>query len=1141
MNVQIVGTMLDPSGGEPAGGAMIQFIALAQYGGVPKGAQSTQTTSATGEYDFPLNYGRYTLAINHSGRFVNQAVSVTVNEDSPSVMDIDLLLESSVPLTPSEIKYVEELVEQAEQAALSASNSASQAGVEVINATNQANIATNEADRAKSEADRATEVTGLDTVEQAVDMALGEFAGIMTESEARAINRINEAKYDASGMVHMGRHQTDGNVVNEGLVVTPLNNNYANSIYLGAPGYTSSLAGSSTSKYAVTNIAGAISNFLTGGSTTPYTSQSFNLPEAEDGTRIYDSTGDARGSGKASLDLKVDVDPKYGDVPTGTEDEILREAVGRAFEGAVKNGDFRLGDNGNWVGDRPITTDGWASNLGVETSTTQQMHLAPYSGKVTLEVTYECGAASGTRAIYLRDSGFGFVDSIEFNLGNFTESITVDVSDTTSLQLFAGTNSDVVVKSISFKPATEEVVTHPVDLVGLEYYEEELTGRQEVFECIQSLSTTFGTTSVPTVLSTRKLSYFQQYDGQFPEVTANPDFINDRYRCVVWTDLTDPQKREVAAYMGEKLFMGVNGFPVNGRTRARTIRGAGNGDWVNIESNTAISNWLQPTPNLLIKPQGKKDASPQASIAFPTYGTQLTAQTSEVDTHKGVFQAMSSTNIPDKSAAYQGRCFFYVVATVPRANKGAYVEGLNEYGCGQIANDFSGNGTTDQGSSWFSKPEDAPRALAECFHPVQYNTPFSPGVYVNSAGTRTGSIGQPSGHPDGIFYDGIEAGGLNGVIDWRLGAVANDSPEEAAKVEAKVENGTYRGLEKLVRTFVSATTAQTVTPVSTLIYFDDTSKFSVGDIVRIINPDNSVNSQVYSVVAVAASYIQVDVAYSRQGGVSHVVATTKTNLSVSGEFNTQMVVGDPVNILKTDALKNGWLGTCGGMPINPMPLSREALSTTGQRIRTTTFGASWASNSDGFVAVANTVYADTGSTEVAIYNYKAFAKQTKLSTNKPVLNATKGLLGVTVTQSHDKAVLAEAVAGIILKSDASGIVTEQSQAVKYLVDGTIKRLKTLPTDMAAPTNSSQAIKIAVYQISENGQVSLGFIANTMTHNGTDWGELDEIIIPFGDLEVDTFNDANGILQTAQSTMTAIPHGWTSNHARAGEQVPGVDL
>ncbi|CAH9012920.1 putative phage tail protein [Vibrio phage 501E54-1] len=889
------------------------------------------------------------------------------------------------------------------------------AAEQVVLAENQVTAATEQATLAAASAAKAEEVAGLDKVQDAIDLTLSEFVGIMPESEARAIQATNLNHFDASGVVNMGKAIVDqiSVAINEGLWVRQ-SSGFENIVELGATQGTG-VIGSSKTSHAVTHIAGAVSNILgtgfTGDSSRVFR---FELPQAEDGTRTFNKV---------------------------TNESITHPDVDTAFA-------------------------------------------------------------------------------------------------------LAATSDDI------------EVVTHPVDLVTFEYYEEELTGVQEIFECIQSLSTTFGTTSVPTVLSTRKLSYFQQYDGQFPEVTANPDFINDRYRCVVWPDLTEPQKREIAAYMGENLFIGVNGNIVNGRLRARTIRGLGNGDWANIDSmNPSSGLWFGSTwSGRGAFAQGNSDSV----VASQGYDSALMSNNNAPS--NGAFTSYKSNPV-----AYQGRCFMYVVATVPRANKGAYVEGLNDFGtrkCRLI-------GTTGS-AFWHEQPEFSTMTLKDCFTDPA-------GMPVGTAGytVDSGYIGTPqgSGHPDGIFYDGIEEGGLNGVIDWRLGAVANDSPVETSKTLAKVENSTYRGLEGLTRTAPHECGAdgrntgfgvyhQDSLPSRNEIWivsdvYNMRDHVSVGDVVYVYwQPTGEVvKVKIFEVTGAQCkgSYSGTVTFRSYSTGdqsSSSVLFETKINLSVSGEFNTKMVIGDPANILLTDALKNGWLGTwCPVIPdgssATSYPLTRKGLNlvSPAKWIITSDNGATWVSGSTNTIDSTQNAFVNNQIAIGAIvtYNYKAFAEQTKPSTVKPVLNATKGLLGVTVTQSHDKAVLAEAVAGIILKSDASGIVTEQSQAVKFLIGDVIERIKSVQTDMVAPTNSSQAIKIAAYQTSDNGQGSITIIANTMTHNGTDWGELEEVILPFGSLTDDTFVDGNEITQTCHSSVLTIPCTWTSNLARSGAQVEGVDL
>lgn len=1037
--------------------------------------------------------------------------------------------------------------------AQAAAQSVTDAAAEVTKATNQANTAGIEADRAKTEADRASEVSGLDTVEQAVDTAMAEFAGLMTESEARAIQWQNEnVNFDASGFVHMGKSEAGSSytTINEGLYVRNDAPSWANSVGFGVNSLTGNIGTSKTDQPQI-HIAGSVGTLNLNTFGVANGVSQFQLPQAEDGTRIYDSTGDARGSGKASLDLKVDVDPKYGDVPTGTEEEILREAVGRAFEGAyAKNGDLRLGGSG-WVdhtssGRTTFATSGIAIVSGGSTCFVYNTTEIPLDAECEVSFTIASLTTGGV--------GVSFSDWADATRLTTLGRHTITGVNTTHKRIYlvCGPNDDVVVTNLSIKPVTEEVVTHPVDLVGLEYYEEELTGRQEIFECIQSLSTTFGTTSVPTVLSTRKLSYFQQYDGQFPEVTANPDFINDRYRCVVWDDLTEPQKREVAAYMGEKLFKGVNGHIVNGRLRARTIRGLGNGDWKNIDvthSGNSFDQFLTFSKDSnAVRPQGIEDASEAfTSASSRAYATTPLQQSSNDLAYSGVFTLWNN-----KSYAYQGRCFFYVVASIPRANKGAYHPDLNPFGTR-----YEKSLTGDGGVKWYARG--TIKTLMQCFIIRNFGD-NQVGAYRYSGSIADGI----SGHPDGIYYDGITSGGLNGVIDWRLSAFEGDSPEEAAKVQAKVENKTYRGLEKLVWTKAIGSNVNVTNwnIASNSIVVDlgsDTWSslgFSTGDVVELVEESTGLirKGKVYGVASVLSLSPSQTEAGLPTGSKISLVASKSINLSVSGEFNTSMVIGDPANILQTDALKNGWLGTwCPVIPDGTnrlFPYSRKALE-WGVGSYTTNNGTSWnTSGSKPMPVVENGYTLSESANLVYTINYKAFAKQTKPSTNKPVYNAKAGLMDVLEVMTNSTsyaALLSESFFGKILTSSAPKNV--YSSAInKFLLDsaGKLSSHSDFPPEhtrlsLGAPNNNNQAFKALPYQISNNGQGSIGYQANELTYDAdaTNWGD-DSTIKVTADGS-DTFVDLNGNTNLSVVHELAIPYTWTSNHARAGVQVESVDL
>ncbi|CAH9015745.1 putative methyl-accepting chemotaxis protein [Vibrio phage 230E39-1] len=914
---------------------------------------------------------------------------------------------------------------------------------------------------------------------------------LMNEQQARAKNATNNNHFDASGMVHMGQGYTNGVnafLVNEGLWT---NQTVSNAIRLGR-GVKSS--GESKTTFAQTHIAGSVFNALTDSGDIPFT---FLLPEAEGGTRT------------------------------------LNKATG--------------------------------------------------------------------------------------------ESITHPDVDTAFA--LAATSDDI------------EVVTHPVDGVFLECWEEELTGVQEVMECIQSLSTTFGDTDVPTVLSTRKLSYFQQYDGQFPEVTANPDFINDRYRCVVWSNLTDEQKRKVAAYMGEKLFMGVNGNIVNGRLRARTIRGLGNGDWYTVASTAAGSACLQSGSDASTRVgiQAHRDSPLSGSAVVSNFYAATGNTNYNADPQVGAF---TSRYKQDYSASYM-----YVVATVPRANKGAYHPDLNSWGTAGFIN-LADTGVTH----WYNSDRDDVHTPADCFDFGDYGQ----GKKVH---IRTGAIADGlSCHPDGIFYDDIEAGGLNGVIDWRLGAVANDSPAETSKTLAKVENGTYRGLEKLVwstpyGTDYTGTASHTDGArqvyrasdsggfVRHVVYRDvgnDKRELKVGDKVACYNATLGVTISGV-VFSTGATFFYLDstestlnVGDSWAGDSVYVIIESETNLSVSGEFNTQMVIGDPANILQDGDIKDGWLGTwCSTLPgaTADMPLTRKCLSASLTQVaRDVASAGGWASTTKNVNTTTNTI-SFSGTNWVALLSYKALAKQTKPSTNKPVYNGKAGLMDVISTQANQQSTLSESLIGKVLKSSGANLPYGTTNALTdfTIIDAGYTGNESLwgklgelagqypnhtKLRLGKPINNSPAIKALPYQISNNGQGSIGFQANELTwddsitilpYSGTNTGwtvgqlvlissgefrgfyrviksgatlvsasvygkgldghiynrdnkemyfeAVDVTKLGWGDDDIikitadgsDTFVDLNGNTNLSVVHELAIPCTWTSNRARAGEQVEGVDL
>lgn len=908
---------------------------------------------------------------------------------------------------------------------------------------------------------------------------------LMKKPQVNAIRQHIRDQYAASGFVHFGKHATDENSINEGLEATPLFAPYANKIYMGASEWTPSRAGNSKTDYAFLHFAGFESQWRTGGANDAYTAQAVTLPPAEKGTRTFNTaTG-------VSFDFEKQVDPKYGDVAPNTN-----EAVARAFEGRVKNGDFRFGDDGVWVKLTP--SDAITISKGkIEKIGTAACNDVAQSGRNVFVVgkTYETTTVvkeltGANKIIALPYDGDSSNNKFVNEAGTYTHRFVAKRPD-----VYFGhtpnTDSQWVVTSIEVREITNQVVTDRIDVWGVEGWLE--VDNEEIFPDgnIQNTLDTFGNTGIPTEDSSRPLTYFAQYHGQTGFKKG---------KCVKLSKLNDKQRKAVLDYMGMLCYFDANHNIIQHRKRMRTFRGAGNGDWNNVSPTKEFLGFahLYRVPIHASSDTVGEWVSSGSTNHY--YGKQGAGERNQGD-----FTAYDGNGKARYS--YDGESYFYVGGTVPRLNAGGHHPRFNEMG----ARRWNTNTANSQGEHWHSYIVIKPTSRKQCFNYLD----SSKDTTNCGASLNSGKIGVLSGRPDGRFYDGIYPGGQGGVNDDRLSSWDMSSPEEKDKVKQKVQGGVYRGEEKLAFTsFIKQWTYGTETTVVIMVDPNNKSRIRVG---------SSSYSNVHSVTHIKGHEVShlnangteffltkdLDVTgltlLSRQTGwdcyTGDALLTERKGYTVSGDFKCATVTGNPVEIRKVPQLKAGWYGYwCPVFGVTAdLPMVRKVKDqfSGSPVLRTADSGATWSSHASGINTNTNTRSLDASNTNVHIVPYIAFSYQTKqgASDRTKVLNREAGVGSVyTYCWNHivNGALLFESLLGKVpvnTNNTGGAAVWYSNKLLGVAVDTTGGYVQSSagyvpkhnPIALPSPTNNSSGMKVLDSQIENNGQCSMQFHVNELKY------------------------------------------------------------
>ncbi|HGV0988711.1 TPA: prophage tail fiber N-terminal domain-containing protein [Escherichia coli] len=112
---QLKGVIKTPTG-EPLGGATITLTSLHNRAGILKSVFSHVTTQS-GEYDFPVLPGVYSVRLTQSTQRLSEIGVIRVYEDSADGSLNDFLGATDIDLRPEALKKFEELAQQAQQSA----------------------------------------------------------------------------------------------------------------------------------------------------------------------------------------------------------------------------------------------------------------------------------------------------------------------------------------------------------------------------------------------------------------------------------------------------------------------------------------------------------------------------------------------------------------------------------------------------------------------------------------------------------------------------------------------------------------------------------------------------------------------------------------------------------------------------------------------------------------------------------------------------------------------------------------------------------------------------------------------------------------------------------------------------------------
>lgn len=645
-----------------------------------------------------------------------------------------------------------------------------------------------------------------------------------------------------------------------------------------------------------------------------------------------------------------------------------------------------------------------------------------------------------------------------------------------------------------------KVVTERYDLTCVELYLRAVTPEDPYVYYlgnIQSTASHIG--SVPTVLDdVRPQSYFAQ----------NIDDNDSHGRGVHWFTASESQRAEIAGDKRNYIFFDdLTGKFYQWCKRVRTERGAGNGDWNNIdaiESNTSPLSF--DGVGGFVRPQGINDKPIEKSKNEYYASTLSNSELLFSEPCKGLYQVRNHSD--SDGTHIDGQCYLYVMRSVCRLNAGGYHVGLNPFG--------SAAWWIDGFRHVFDKGLIAAQTTADCFD-LQTNISGKP--HINS-----GTIGSGrSGRYDARYCDAIYEDGYGGLCRDVSYPATPMNKELISKLAINSLNGSNLGYEKLkftklydvdtsggvigsesypdlnLKTFFWSSKYIQMKPTESYFVVNMTTK-------EIFDSKN----YPYLHVPPFADHVYWPTSWGTQPHIV-VIRERETGSAVAGEFMHIDVAGLPDLISNSISLANGFYGKF--IPILPNGQEREfiftrpvsgslhsarvSLDSSDEWSYITDLSAfDSVRNSRSYIGSMRSVYINAYYTKAKQAVPAEFPLSVDFSDYVFVSSSYKDDSGRNICYSLiDKVCKSEithqneishalyAIKNMALKNGLGTLVGSNS------VLGTHENI-----DISPPTNQSAAIKVWPLYFEETGLAYIGFAYTELKYSSDNWGDDSKIRI-----------------------------------------------